>query len=149
GDHRHLPRDGRVVAFARSTKGARQCHPGRRRYVLPSPDQGRYRTGGRACRPRAREEPDGHVINSRTALQHTSPLTNSACSADTNPQNDPPYPPPHAGECREGTRRKTTMPEAEQKKASYGRWYILGLICLMYLITYLDRVNISTAAPEI
>jgi len=41
------------------------------------------------------------------------------------------------------------MPEAEQKKASYGRWYILGLLCLMYLITYLDRVNISTAAPEI
>ncbi|HWF97540.1 MAG TPA: MFS transporter [Xanthobacteraceae bacterium] len=41
------------------------------------------------------------------------------------------------------------MPEAEQTRASYGRWYILGLICLMYLITYLDRVNISTAAPEI
>jgi D-galactonate transporter len=32
---------------------------------------------------------------------------------------------------------------------SKGRWYILFLICLMYLITYLDRVNISTAAPEI
>jgi sugar phosphate permease len=30
-----------------------------------------------------------------------------------------------------------------------GRWYILGLISLMYLITYLDRVNISTAAPVI
>ena len=30
-----------------------------------------------------------------------------------------------------------------------GRWYILGLISLMYLITYLDRVNISTAAPAI
>ena len=41
------------------------------------------------------------------------------------------------------------MPDAEQTKASYGRWYILGVICLMYLITYLDRVNISTAAPEI
>ena len=41
------------------------------------------------------------------------------------------------------------MPQAEQTKASYGRWYILGLICLMYLITYLDRVNISTAAPAI
>jgi sugar phosphate permease len=44
---------------------------------------------------------------------------------------------------------KTTMPQAEQKKASYGRWYILGLICLMYLITYLDRVIISNTAPEI
>jgi sugar phosphate permease len=41
------------------------------------------------------------------------------------------------------------MPEARQTKASYGRWYILGLICLMYLITYLDRVIISNTAPEI
>jgi sugar phosphate permease len=32
---------------------------------------------------------------------------------------------------------------------SYGRWYVLVLISLMYLITYLDRVNISTAAPVI
>jgi D-galactonate transporter len=32
---------------------------------------------------------------------------------------------------------------------SKGRWYILVLISLMYLITYLDRVNISTAAPVI
>jgi sugar phosphate permease len=30
---------------------------------------------------------------------------------------------------------------------SSGRWYILFLISLMYLITYLDRVNISTVAP--
>jgi sugar phosphate permease len=30
-----------------------------------------------------------------------------------------------------------------------GRWYILLLISVMYLITYLDRVNISTAAPLI
>ncbi len=41
------------------------------------------------------------------------------------------------------------MPDVDQKSASKGRWYILGLICLMYLITYLDRVNISTAAPVI
>jgi sugar phosphate permease len=41
------------------------------------------------------------------------------------------------------------MPRPEQSTASLGRWYILGLICLMYLITYLDRVNISTAAPAI
>src|ERR1700731_2082674 len=32
---------------------------------------------------------------------------------------------------------------------SRGRWYILFLISVMYLITYLDRVNISTAAPQI
>ncbi len=30
-----------------------------------------------------------------------------------------------------------------------GRWYIMFLISLMYLITYLDRVNISTVAPVI
>jgi sugar phosphate permease len=47
------------------------------------------------------------------------------------------------------SREESTMPEAEQKSASYGRWYILGLICLMYLITYLDRVIISNTAPEI
>lgn len=34
-------------------------------------------------------------------------------------------------------------------RRSRGRWYILVLISLMYLITYLDRVNISTAAPII
>jgi D-galactonate transporter len=37
----------------------------------------------------------------------------------------------------------------QQSRRSSGRWYILGLICLMYLITYLDRVNISAAAPVI
>ena len=41
------------------------------------------------------------------------------------------------------------MPDTKHQGATYGRWYILGLICLMYLITYLDRVNISTAAPAI
>ena len=41
------------------------------------------------------------------------------------------------------------MPAGGQARASFGRWYILWLICLMYLITYLDRVNISTAAPAI
>ena len=39
--------------------------------------------------------------------------------------------------------------EGQQSAGSRGRWYILALICLMYLITYLDRVNISTAAPII
>src|SRR5215472_8257805 len=37
----------------------------------------------------------------------------------------------------------------QQTGRTIGRWYILGLISLMYLITYLDRVNISNAAPEI
>jgi sugar phosphate permease len=41
------------------------------------------------------------------------------------------------------------MPQAERGGASLGRWYILGLICLMYLITYLDRVTIANTAPEI
>jgi len=35
------------------------------------------------------------------------------------------------------------------QQPSRGRWYVLLLISVMYLITYLDRVNISTAAPEI
>src|SRR5262245_65723052 len=39
--------------------------------------------------------------------------------------------------------------EAQRTRRSMGRWYILFLISLMYLITYLDRVNISTAAPVI
>jgi sugar phosphate permease len=41
------------------------------------------------------------------------------------------------------------MPAIERTRSSKGRWYILLLISLMYLITYLDRVNISTAAPVI
>ena len=36
-----------------------------------------------------------------------------------------------------------------QEKRTYGRWYILAIICLMYLITYLDRVVMSNTAPEI
>ncbi len=35
------------------------------------------------------------------------------------------------------------------RRRGMGRWYIMLLICLMYLITYLDRVNISTVAPVI
>jgi sugar phosphate permease len=41
------------------------------------------------------------------------------------------------------------MAEAQATRPSRGRWYILLLISVMYLITYLDRVNISTAAPVI
>ena len=39
--------------------------------------------------------------------------------------------------------------DGQIKRAGKSRWYVLFLISLMYLITYLDRVNISTAAPEI
>src|SRR5947208_17034152 len=38
---------------------------------------------------------------------------------------------------------------AQRQGWGIGRWYILLLISLMYLITYLDRVNISTVAPVI
>jgi sugar phosphate permease len=41
------------------------------------------------------------------------------------------------------------MSDSTSKSPSKGRWYILLIISVMYLITYLDRVNISTAAPEI
>src|SRR5262249_48759176 len=56
-------------------------------------------------------------------------------------------------EARSGKRimdTQRTRPSARPStRPSLGRWYILLLISLMYLITYLDRVNISTAAPEI
>jgi sugar phosphate permease len=41
------------------------------------------------------------------------------------------------------------MAEPARGQPSVGRWYILVLIGVMYLITYLDRVNISSAAPLI
>src|SRR5262249_54002105 len=54
------------------------------------------------------------------------------------------------------TRRKDKGPvggsdamETRRTRPSIGRWYILLLLGVMYLITYLDRVNISTAAPVI
>jgi sugar phosphate permease len=39
--------------------------------------------------------------------------------------------------------------DGSKGRAGFGRWYVMLLICLMYLITYLDRVNISTVAPVI
>ncbi len=39
--------------------------------------------------------------------------------------------------------------ESQETRRSMGRWYVLVLISAMYLITYLDRVNISVAAPVI
>src|SRR6201997_2978592 len=45
-------------------------------------------------------------------------------------------------------REKRAMPDGSARP-TWGGWYILVLISLMYLITYLDRVNISTAAPVI
>jgi sugar phosphate permease len=41
------------------------------------------------------------------------------------------------------------MADVAPARPSRGRWYILLIISVMYLITYLDRVNISTAAPLI
>jgi sugar phosphate permease len=41
------------------------------------------------------------------------------------------------------------MTDAVAARPSRGRWYVLLMISAMYLITYLDRVNISTAAPLI
>src|ERR1700693_3389239 len=69
--------------------------------------------------------------------------SNSACNEGINSQNG------RDQKIKKCGWEEDIMPEAEQARPSYGRWYILGLICLMYLITYLDRVNISTAAPEI
>jgi sugar phosphate permease len=49
---------------------------------------------------------------------------------------------------REETGRNAAM-NGQVKRTGKSRWYVLLLISLMYLITYLDRVNISTAAPVI
>src|ERR1700752_3631746 len=49
----------------------------------------------------------------------------------------------------QGGRERERRMAAGSTRPSWGRWYILLLISLMYLITYLDRVNISTAAPVI
>src|ERR1700758_3925312 len=50
----------------------------------------------------------------------------------------------------ESRRERNKLPDNPAATSpSKGRWYILLLISVMYLITYLDRVNISTAAPEI
>ena len=43
--------------------------------------------------------------------------------------------------------RAETRPAA--RRSGTQRWWVLFLISLMYLITYLDRVNMSTAAPVI
>ncbi len=39
--------------------------------------------------------------------------------------------------------------ETPRKRVGLARWWVLFLISMMYLITYLDRVNISSAAPLI
>src|SRR6516225_9079008 len=39
--------------------------------------------------------------------------------------------------------------EIQGKQKSHVRWFVLFLLCLMYLITYLDRMNISATAPLI
>ena len=44
---------------------------------------------------------------------------------------------------------KTALPETAATKPTQTRWLILVLISFMYLITYMDRSNISVAAPSI
>jgi sugar phosphate permease len=39
--------------------------------------------------------------------------------------------------------------KTQGRRPGFRRWFVLFLISLMYLITYLDRVNISTVAPVI
>src|SRR5580700_2125926 len=44
---------------------------------------------------------------------------------------------------------KTAIPEIASTKPTKTRWLVLVLISFMYLITYMDRSNISVAAPAI
>jgi sugar phosphate permease len=41
------------------------------------------------------------------------------------------------------------MENLSKNKQSHSRWVVLFLLCLMYLITYLDRVSLSNTAPLI
>jgi sugar phosphate permease len=41
------------------------------------------------------------------------------------------------------------MKEATVGKPTRYRWFVLFMLCMMYLITYMDRVNIAAAAPLI
>jgi sugar phosphate permease len=41
------------------------------------------------------------------------------------------------------------MGDLTEKRTSHVRWSVLFLICLMYLITYLDRVSLANTAPLI
>ena len=41
------------------------------------------------------------------------------------------------------------MENLSKDKRSHERWVVLFLLCLMYLITYLDRVSLSNTAPLI
>ena len=44
----------------------------------------------------------------------------------------------------------TTLPIGTRPiRASAVRWIVLGLVCSIYFVTYVDRVNISIAAPTI
>lgn len=40
-------------------------------------------------------------------------------------------------------------PALASVRPTHVRWYVLALISLMYMITYMDRSNISIAAPAI
>jgi sugar phosphate permease len=41
------------------------------------------------------------------------------------------------------------MDHSNETRGSYVRWFVLLLLCLMYLITYLDRVSLANTAPLI
>ncbi len=41
------------------------------------------------------------------------------------------------------------MNTAKQQESAYTRWGVLFLLCLMYMITYLDRVSLANTAPLI
>src|SRR3981189_1268687 len=41
------------------------------------------------------------------------------------------------------------MENSSESRGSHVRWVVLLLLCLMYLITYLDRVSLANTAPFI
>src|SRR3984893_11479027 len=41
------------------------------------------------------------------------------------------------------------MENSSESRGSHVRWVVLVLLCLMYMITYLDRVSLANTAPLI
>ncbi len=109
--------------------------------------------GERRLLPAARALKDGEVLVASgiscrqqvahfTGVQATHPATllRSLLSTPTSVPRQPPSP----GKCDEGTEVA-----GGRRLHTRATTIVLGLLCLMYLITYVDRVNIATAAIEI
>src|SRR5712691_2162330 len=122
-----------------------------------------------AALPAPRSDPRGHTTATTpiaTACAGTTAATGIAVGAEPSGRRPPAVastamrragvrrtfqaePEPRNLPAQSGKSTGRGVMPAQPKGPGVGRWYILALISLMYLITYLDRVNISTVAPVI